>query len=390
MTLHSRILKAKQANAEYMTNPLLLGFSLDECKAIDNIADSDQFVRGKVKEILDLLHDYDVDYDEKLKSAFEAYSEAATYIQLREKGIPLERVRETKSKRPDFQFKHAGQTYYIEIKTLSFADGASNYRQTMEEGLEAEIHLQDQVASGKDISFSETEIQPLRKDSSIYDPISQKYRPIYDPTSPRYFIETIIKKINQNIKIEQLELGDSFLLIDMSLFPGRYEEWSLPIFQEKTYGSMVSGALWHIAFATLNEMIFRPIEFEGKSNIDGRLQCEGVLVQHTFLKGLLFRTTLLSGQRYITAFIRSNEPEQIRNIIAVMSNYWNDDLNTNGWKVLQNHFSEGTRHVKVVTKDMVESRAYSIWENEGREHGKDWAHWFKAKEELGLSHDLHI
>ncbi len=42
-----------------------------------------------------------------------------------------------------------------------------------------------------------------------------------------------------------------------------------------------------------------------------------------------------------------------------------------------------------IIKDVLEVRAYHIWEDAGREHGNYWAHWFKAKEDLGLSH-LHI
>ncbi|MCW5696794.1 MAG: DUF2934 domain-containing protein [Bauldia sp.] len=34
------------------------------------------------------------------------------------------------------------------------------------------------------------------------------------------------------------------------------------------------------------------------------------------------------------------------------------------------------------TETVIRERAYSIWESEGRPHGRDTAHWFKAMEEL--------
>jgi hypothetical protein len=33
-------------------------------------------------------------------------------------------------------------------------------------------------------------------------------------------------------------------------------------------------------------------------------------------------------------------------------------------------------------KVRVRIRAYELWEAEGRSHGKDWAHWFRAESEL--------
>ncbi len=36
----------------------------------------------------------------------------------------------------------------------------------------------------------------------------------------------------------------------------------------------------------------------------------------------------------------------------------------------------------------VQTRAYEIWESEGRQHGRDCAHWFRAKAELGIAEDV--
>ena len=36
----------------------------------------------------------------------------------------------------------------------------------------------------------------------------------------------------------------------------------------------------------------------------------------------------------------------------------------------------------------VQIRAYEIWESEHRPHGRDWAHWFQAKAELGIAEDV--
>ena len=35
-----------------------------------------------------------------------------------------------------------------------------------------------------------------------------------------------------------------------------------------------------------------------------------------------------------------------------------------------------------VSRDRIETRAYQIWEEEGRPHGRDHAHWTRASTEL--------
>jgi hypothetical protein len=34
------------------------------------------------------------------------------------------------------------------------------------------------------------------------------------------------------------------------------------------------------------------------------------------------------------------------------------------------------------TREQIEARAYTIWENEGKPHGRDVAHWCQAKQEV--------
>jgi hypothetical protein len=41
----------------------------------------------------------------------------------------------------------------------------------------------------------------------------------------------------------------------------------------------------------------------------------------------------------------------------------------------------------VVSREMIEVRAYEIWEQEGRPHGRDVEHWMKAAEELEPAND---
>jgi hypothetical protein len=69
------------------------------CRKIDEASASNSFAQKTVKDILKLLKDYQVGYSEKLKSAFEVYSEYAIFHEIRSKGIPIERVPEEKEAR---------------------------------------------------------------------------------------------------------------------------------------------------------------------------------------------------------------------------------------------------------------------------------------------------
>jgi hypothetical protein len=45
-------------------------------------------------------------------------------------------------------------------------------------------------------------------------------------------------------------------------------------------------------------------------------------------------------------------------------------------------------HRRVV--ESVRRRAYEIWEERGPEEHNDWAHWYQARQELGVPEDYHV
>jgi hypothetical protein len=205
-TLYSKILGLKQENSELTCNPILDAFSLDMCQETDAEED-DSFIKDKKNKILTRLNNCKVGYDAKLKPSLDAYTEVVTYILLKSKGFLVERVPERNTqKTPDFKVSSNGEIFFIEMKTLGFAEGELNYLKAIDSGLAAEISLEEQIKSGKTVAISETSFNPLGRD-----------RPDYEKFRQKYFIETIVKKIDQNLKKKQFELGKTILLIDLSL-----------------------------------------------------------------------------------------------------------------------------------------------------------------------------
>lgn len=325
MKLHDRILELKQGHRQYGHNGLLFSFSLDTCKEIDKSAKTDTFAEKTVKDVLRLLKDYDVGYAEKLKSAFEVYSECAIYLEIKSKGVDIERIPEAKESRPDFKVSLHDEFAYFEAKVLGWASGSIQHNTAINDGIDAQISIEEQLKAGKNIALGESEISPLGTTrESIEKP-------------EKYFIEAISAKLSQNVKPAQLKMGPTFIICDLTSLhhlsdPKRS---SLLVHNDNIYNCFSSGELWHIAFGEYGDRILNVIEFEGKSNVSGKLQRDGLLVEYPELIGVVFRTSSLSGDIMYSCLCNSNQFDKHGEMLTKFCDYWNDEKNSNAWVILQ-------------------------------------------------------
>ncbi|MGG6267651.1 hypothetical protein ACQ4M3_11665 [Leptolyngbya sp. AN03gr2] len=325
--LHSKILALKQENSRFsIITPVLDAISLDTCQEIDCSA-TDSFLTEKKRNILNYLKRYDVGYDCKLKAALDEHNEAALYLLFQNKSISIERVCESNhQKTPDFKILLEGKSFFLEMKTLGFAQGDLNYIDALDKGLDARVSLEQQSKSGKRVAIAEVGFDPL-----------QSQKPDYLLCYGTYFIDTIVQKIKQNLKKQQFELGETILLIDLCLIdtPFGHKLNSIAFFHEPILKSVVSGLLWHTAFGSLGERVFTPIRFEGASNIEGQLKTEGILREFAWIKALCFQTYNVSRERAIVGFYRSSDEDLILPLLSYFCDFTNDDLNSNAWRILQ-------------------------------------------------------
>ncbi len=334
MSLASYIARLKNENYKITTvNPLLDAFDIEFCRNIDCILENNDFVKRKQKKIIKLLKDESVGVDDKLKSAFEIYNELYNFIELSKK-VKIKPIKESKQKTPDFEiFSRNGERFFLEMKTVGFVGGNINYNKTIENGLDAKIKLDEQVQQGKRVAMSETVIAPLKPIRNDKD---------YDPFSVKYFIETLIEKIKQNIKTEQFVHGKTLLLIDLKLIvvPSSCEEASIPIYPELRHFSLGSGVFWNIAFGVKGDKIFCPIEFEGKQNIEGELSTNGILIEEENITALCFRVYEMNNNNVLIGFARQKEIEQCE-ILYSICDIINDEKNSHGWRILRNILQKG-------------------------------------------------
>jgi hypothetical protein len=328
--LYNKILRLKQETLSITTNPVLSTFNLDECKYLDDLYATDTFVKQKIDNCLAYLRGLAIDFSPGYRSAYEEFTEAIVYADLSKK-CQVTRVPEAATQTPDFNLVGNGENpfnIYAEVKALSFLDGNLNYRDAQQSSLEAHISIEEQAQAGHNIAFGETIVSPFHKNGKL--------------PSTKELIEIYIDKINNNIKPGQYLLGDTILLIDIKqlLLGSKWDQSGIAFYQEGLLKSIASGLLWNTAFGHAGEMIYQPIEFEGKPNTDSPLEKNGILVDHNYIKGLVFATYENFEERKYIGFFRHDEQDnQPAIFISLFCDFHNDEKNTQAWKVLQNNGS---------------------------------------------------
>lgn len=262
--------------------------------------------------------------------------EAHFYLLCKNNGVDLERIEEGKNKTPDFNLK--AHDIYFEVKTPSVVSGNYGIQTSLEDSLISKIDIEDQLRRGKNTAVGIYVVQPYGE-----KPYAKGKGEI------TAVIENIISKAAQNIKGEQFPNAKSFLVLNLSIIPPfRTENYVLrPAYCDNyMFNKAVSGELWMVAFANPGTPILGIPEFEGKPCVESILNKQGILVDHQFdmVSGILFmiypwqRNAEIWGlykyEKYTSW--RDSEPTIIKTLLALTKSNWNDDKDTNGWKLKHN------------------------------------------------------
>lgn len=332
LSLHDRIKALQVEHSRYGHNGILFAFSLEICRRIDDCANAIPFALKTVQVVLKLLKKYSVGYSDQLKSAFEIYSECAIFLEINDQNIQIERVPEEKNvQKPDFKISYMSKDIYLEAKILGWREGSLQYVDAIEAGLAAQIEIEDQLKAGKQYALSESEISPLGNSPDSF-------------INPDFFtIETILAKLYNNIKRDQLTMGPSFLICDLTALHIIHNPCTatMLVHNDNLYDCYTHGILWHIAFGEFGDRILRQIEFEGKSNVSGKkLQRDGVLITYPDLIGIIFRIADGPYFKY-SCLSHSKYFDQYGDFIVQISDYWNDEENSNAWKLAERNKDTG-------------------------------------------------
>lgn len=281
--IQNRILELKQAiNSVGMSAPMDY-IKLDFIEKMDEEKNNNSVFNQCLVEIdkfIDKVSKHkenkNTEYYNALMEMKNIYSEAYIFSKLKSL-LAIEKINEEGKKHkktPDYKVKFRGKDIYIELKSLNMIDGTEKQKAIMNDSINAKRIAEEQIKSGLKVGMGIHVVQPY------YSPNKP-----YDPTSVRLVIESLVDKINQNIKSGQYDSGDTILLID---FSDQLLLTSTPSEALKEKHDGISGELWHVAFGKVETNILKHPEFDGASNDDGILQKEGILITHPYIKGIIF------------------------------------------------------------------------------------------------------
>lgn len=330
-SLYEIVLKKRQDVSQITSNPTLDAIDLAFCEDLDELASSDKFVLGRVKTCIKELHAArGIDYNAHYRTAFEAYNEAVVYYDLRARGATVNSIQETKTPTPDFEVRftynngigeQVTSKVFVEVKSLGFADGNNEYLRVQKAAFESNLNIEEQRGRGRRVCSSFYSISPLG----------------YKDNGPTSEIEELNKKINNNIKEAQFQYGngnDSILFVDLSqfMFPFPKEE-CLPVYPDLLRKYSASGRLWLLAFGKEGDRVFSWPEFEGKSGFDKDLAMPGILICHSYIKGIVFCSGSEKSKRKLFGLYRSSDTDtEVAVFLHHFCDFVNDDINTYGYK----------------------------------------------------------
>lgn len=212
---------------------------------------------------------------ESIRELKNAYSEAYMYSKLKSL-LVIDKVPEALTKTPDFKVTFAGSPIYVETKALNMADGSFNDRRHMNAALDVKLELEKHTRKDGDFRSGSYSVQSCESSNKPY---------VLGTTN---IIQVLIDKIDNNLKKDQFNLGDTVLLVDIcDLLPVPFPQDSIQEVYDRRDGCKVSGVLWHTAFGSVDSLIYEGSEFAGKF-VTKQLDREGILNSSPFVKGLIF------------------------------------------------------------------------------------------------------
>lgn len=332
MTLYDRFREAvSQASGTGGNSHLSL---LSEyAKEIANAASSDARISEYADELQTMVMKPNFALDTELVNEFiQKFGEAHFLTICAAKNIDLERVKREKGKKtPDFCF--SSSMAHFEVKTPSLVRGKAGLEKSLESSLNAQIDIEDQVASGRPVAIGISEVQPYHTKT-------------YERGQIRGVIETLIGKMGQNFKPQQYSRANTFLVVNFCMLPPRQTGTRAlrPAYpDEYMFNKVLTGELWMLAFARPGMLVHGCPEFEGSPCIEGTLEITGILEDENYssIAGLIFAVYPLGGIPHMFGLFRAKDQERWSDeedsvwplLTELVGQDWNDDKDSNGWRL---------------------------------------------------------
>ena len=298
-----------------------------------------------------------------LMTVYDAYVEAKVGKKLLDCGLAPVRLPETAVPTPDFRVPFQGSDFFVEVKALHVRRGNANYAAIMEAGFESLHHLFQQRGRNEAFAISEMLIQSHNTATASYD-----------PSSTKFLAEELLGRVDGRLKAAQFQSGPTFAAVDFTLLPvmGTLANSICRTYPEPQSRSAVSGVLWNVAFGQEGSDLFRPIEFDGLSNLDGQFEGSGLLIGSSFVKGFIF-----FNRTEIASLIRKQDQGQCLPFLSQLSNVWNNEVN----EILCS-FHDVQELADF--RQMIRIKAVELWKERGEPLWEERIDWNQARADLGI------
>ncbi|SMP15273.1 hypothetical protein SAMN06265339_1376 [Desulfurobacterium pacificum] len=323
-SLCEKLEKFKRELYSISGSSLFKNIDYEDCKRICEKAGHDDFIGSALLELEKVIDSMKLDYDETHNNFHKKYWELFTYHFLKyEKRICIDRIKETSSKTPDFQVTFNDKRFSLEVKTLNRVYPNLRYKEEQEEFLETKVKLEEKLREEK-IASAVNIIQPYKgRDEN------------YNDSSVALVIETLISKIEHNLKLGQhpSSFDRRILWVVLEQLPlfNEGKKVSVPVYPDFSYScACISGELWYTCFGERGDLIFKPPEFEDRSNIDRRLEKDGIMKTHKEIDGVVFLIVQLDGKKETVAFHRYDD-SLLKEFFYTFADYTNNDINENDY-----------------------------------------------------------
>jgi hypothetical protein len=335
MTSTDEFVRVSQLISGLTTSVPIMMMKTEQIDRIRQVASTDTTLASLDRELRAKLKAVKAPEDRgQMAQAYEAYSEASFYLEMKDRGVGLERTPGTgghQAKRPDFRYPHSSGDLYFEVKALEITEPLRRHKEIGHAGLEVAAEL-DGRAREPGVHFGE----PLQISGHL---------PNADSVAR---IDNTIQKISNNIKAGQIGYGPTVLVVDLgrlfSLAQG--PSGLLPVYfhEGPPAESCVSGELWQVALGLPGEQIFALPDLDGESNLAGHQTQTGILRQFPALMAITFflphwstRSELLTiwnvGWDQSSLENACNlEEHEIEAVLDCYSDGLNDEHNERGWK----------------------------------------------------------
>jgi hypothetical protein len=317
------IVKDLQTETAMLTKNLVLdAFDKDQCKWIDANYATDNYIKSKRNQCINHLRKCTIDISDHHTNAFNTYNEIVVYRNLKKRCKVVGEIECDKSK-PDFIFTTTeGSNVNIDLKTLSFADGKSNLREVQFQFLHSNVEME---SGGSSKSTPSVKIgTPI-----VYSPFRRIHK--NEQITRKSIIELFITKIAALYDDVQLSYqgNPGILLVDTVIldFPNYVHE-ILPYYLYPGTDFLLSGCLWQSCFGKEGIRTLEYVEFEGSENIGESLSRNGLLTGDTSLKAIIYIINSGNKKTFLGLFRADIVEKSIFEFLNKISDYMNDDMNS--------------------------------------------------------------